>query len=235
MPRATQRPANACRPPACMLASILTSIPRRARNDSFAVCGLLLPRARVGQSSTCDPAAASGSRRSSLARYRAVGLAQQWRVGSRALHFGFLLLLLCNLASVVRGTSCSSSPTCLAHAGDENKQCFVKGYSHFWGFDTSPFFKFAFPSKGLYTFVKTQKDTSDCCYDLEVQGFMCHVLREGSPVSTLRRSTPGLRARTDRHVRPQRRLMVEFFSSKSSSECQPWEPTWISSYEMTTL
>ena len=58
----------------------------------------------------------------------------------------------------------------------------MKGYSHFWGFNASPFYKFDFPGKGLYTFVKTQKDVSDCCYNLEVQGFMCNVLKGGIPV-----------------------------------------------------
>ena len=62
------------------------------------------------------------------------------------------------------------------------KTCFLKGYSHFWGFDASPFSKFDFPAKGLYTFAKVQKDTSDCCGDLEIEGFMCDILKNNTPV-----------------------------------------------------
>ena len=69
-----------------------------------------------------------------------------------------LLLVVCGWATV--------------HA--DNKECHLKGYSHFWGFDTSPRYKFDFPGKGLYTFVKTDS--------LEVQGFMCDVLKGGTPV-----------------------------------------------------
>lgn len=128
-----------------------------------------------------------------VAAARVATAVQRWHVGSRALHLSLQLLLLCELATVTRGTRCSSSPTCPAHASDANKQCFLKGYSHFWGFDASPFMKFDFPGKGLYTFVKTQKDVSDCCYDVEVQGFMCHVLKDGSPVrtATLYARSPG--------------------------------------------
>ena len=71
-----------------------------------------------------------------------------------------LLLVVCGWATV--------------HA--DNKECHLKGYSHFWGFDTSPRYKFDFPGKGLYTFVKTETDS------LEVQGFMCDVLKGGTPV-----------------------------------------------------
>ena len=69
-----------------------------------------------------------------------------------------LLLVVCGWATV--------------HA--DNKECHLKGYSHFWGFDTSPMSKFDFPGKGLYTFAKTDS--------LEVQGFMCDVLKGGTPV-----------------------------------------------------
>ena len=69
-----------------------------------------------------------------------------------------LLLVVCGWATV--------------HA--DNKECHLKGYSHFWGFDTSPAYKFDFPGKGLYTFAKTDS--------LEVQGFMCDVLKGGTPV-----------------------------------------------------
>ena len=129
---------------------------------------------------------------------------------SRPPHLGLLLLLLCDLATVARGQRCSSSPTCPAHASDTHKECFVKGYSHFWGFDTSPFFKFDFPGKGVYTFAKTQKDESDCCYDLEVQGFMCHVVAadgttpvralHACPRHTLHARTLGLCVGTDRRL-----------------------------------
>ena len=43
----------------------------------------------------------------------------------------------------------------------------------FWGFDTSPMSKFDFPGKGFSTLVKTETDS------LEVQGFMCDVLKGG--------------------------------------------------------
>ena len=104
------------------------------------------------------------------------------------MHLVVVLLLLCDLANVVSGSSCSSSASCPAHESEDTKTCYLKGYSHFWGFDTSSFFKFDFPGKGMYTFVKSQKDTTDCCFDVEIQGFMCDVLKGGEVVRAHRTS-----------------------------------------------
>ena len=90
-----------------------------------------------------------------------------------------LLLLFCDSA---RSDCLRSDSTCPVAASDPTKTCFLKGYSHFWGFDTSAFSKFDFPAKGLYTFAKVQKDTSDCCGDLEIEGFMCDILKNNAPV-----------------------------------------------------
>ena len=89
-----------------------------------------------------------------------------------------MLLLVCFVADV-KG-SCSSSASCPLHASDSIYTCWIKSISQFWNFAGS---KFAFPGKGLYTLAKISKDTSNCCYDLEVQAFMCEVLRGGVPVS----------------------------------------------------
>ena len=92
----------------------------------------------------------------------------------------FLLLLFCDSAR----SDCllRSDATCPLAESDPTETCFLKGYSHFWGFDASPFSKFDFPAKGLYTFAKVQKDTSDCCGDLEIEGFMCDILKNNTPV-----------------------------------------------------
>ena len=78
--------------------------------------------------------------------------ARQRGAGSRRAQlspdFLCVLLALCDLATVVRASRCSSSPTCPAHNTDTNMECFVKGYSHFWGFNASPFYKFDFPGRG---------------------------------------------------------------------------------------
>lgn len=117
-----------------------------------------------------------------------LGRCRAWKSIRRRSHLPVLWLLF-GLIANADGTSCSSSPTCPAHASDAMKTCFAKGYSHFWGFDTSPFFKFPLPGKGLYTLAKTQKDVNDCCYDLEIQGFFCDVLRSGDSVSAPRALT----------------------------------------------
>jgi hypothetical protein len=46
-------------------------------------------------------------------------------------------------------------------------------------------FPIAMPGKGLYTILKVSKDESNCCYDLEVQGFMCEVMRNKTAVRAL--------------------------------------------------
>ena len=43
-------------------------------------------------------------------------------------------------------------------------------------------FPIAMPGKGLYKILKVSKDESNCCYDLEVQGFMCEVMKNKTAV-----------------------------------------------------
>lgn len=56
----------------------------------------------------------------------------------------------------------------------------MKGVPHVWNFKGE---KMLFPAKGLYTLAKVKRDLSSCAsYEIEVQAFMCHVLRGGNPV-----------------------------------------------------
>ena len=75
----------------------------------------------------------------------------------------------------------------------------MKQYGQTWGFKTSYAglklntrekrnggFPIAMPGRGLYKIAKVSKDESNCCYDLEVQGFMCEVMKNKTAVSTSR-------------------------------------------------
>ena len=49
-----------------------------------------------------------------------------------------------------------------------------------WGFSSVK--NMNFPSIGLYTLAKVSKDTSTCCYDLEIQAFLGNAVRNGNRV-----------------------------------------------------
>ena len=104
------------------------------------------------------------------------------RLASRSwpLHLAVLVALF-DLVAVTTG-SCSASPTCPLHAGESTATCWLKGSSNFYNFGGTQSRYNEFPGLGQFTFAKVSKDVSNCCYELEVQGFMCQVLRQGQPV-----------------------------------------------------
>lgn len=65
-------------------------------------------------------------------------------------------------------------------ASDSPAFCSITSAASFWNFAGD---KRAFPGLGLYTLAKISKDVSNCCYDIEVQAFMCPYKRGGTPVS----------------------------------------------------
>ena len=100
------------------------------------------------------------------------------------------MVVLLNLIFVPQAIGqCSSGPTCPLHntAGSATSTCKILGYSKAFAFGLPNSGKwrkaYQFPSKGLYTLAKISKDETNCCVDLEVQAFMCQVLRSGTPVS----------------------------------------------------
>ena len=103
-------------------------------------------------------------------------------------HLSFHLLLLCGMADVAMGQSCSSSSTCPEHANDKELSCFLKAVNNMWGF--SQVKNMNFPGIGLYTLAKVSKDSSNCCYDLEVQAFLCNAERSGTRVNSLQDCLP---------------------------------------------
>ena len=95
------------------------------------------------------------------------------------MHLSFPLLL-CGMAAVARASSCSSSSTCPAHEDNRDIGCLFKGINNMWGFSSLK--NMNFPGIGLYTLARVSKDTSDCCYDLEVQAFLGNAMRGGNRV-----------------------------------------------------
>ena len=89
-------------------------------------------------------------------------------------------LLLLSFLAAASGTRCTSSPTCPLYASNKLHQCFLKSINHMWTWNSN--YKMNFPGKGLYTLAKISKSESDCCYDIHVQGFMCHAQRNGTEV-----------------------------------------------------
>ena len=59
--------------------------------------------------------------------------------------------------------------------------CWLKNFAQTWAFDGGG--TVVFPGTGLYQILKVAKDENNCCYELDVQAFMCQVLRDGTAVS----------------------------------------------------
>ena len=92
------------------------------------------------------------------------------------------------MADAAMGQSCSSSSTCPEHANNKELSCFLKGVNNMWGY--SQVANMNFPGIGLYTLAKVSKDSSNCCYDLEVQAFLCNAERSGTRVNSLQDCLP---------------------------------------------
>ena len=85
-----------------------------------------------------------------------------------------ILLLLNGLIGTVSG-GCASSNTCPLHASDSLKECYFKSINQMWTPNTAE--PVHMPGEGLYSFAKVSKDESNCCYDLNVQAYMCEAQR----------------------------------------------------------
>ena len=91
--------------------------------------------------------------------------------------------LLCLFVPRAQAQQCSSAPTCpsySAQSGLASSTCSLKQFNHMLDFDGG--FPVAMPGRGLYRIWKVSKDESNCCYDLEVQGFMCEVMKNKTAV-----------------------------------------------------
>jgi hypothetical protein len=132
-----------------------------------------------------------------ISRWRAPRGFARWRAswGTR------LTALLCLFVPEALAQQCASAPTCPAYSWQSGlalDTCSMKQYGQTWGLRTmyagtklsgkqlsDGGFPIAMPGKGLYTILKVSKDESNCCYDLEVQGFMCEVMRNKTAVRAL--------------------------------------------------
>ena len=131
------------------------------------------------------------------------------------------LVLLSMFVTVASG-GCASSNTCPLHASDSLKSCYFKSINQMWTPNAAG--PVHMPGEGLYSFAKVSKDESNCCYDLNVQAYMCEAQRRNGDkvifVAPLGRC-PQRRARAqatrlDLHLEPRalrcacaRRLMVQ--------------------------
>ena len=99
-----------------------------------------------------------------------------------------LLIQLYVLVPGALANQCSSAPTCPAYAPQDgplaNAWCSMRGFGLTWGMNSNG--RVQMPGKGLYKIFKVSKDESNCCFDLEVQGFMCEVLKNGTAVRASR-------------------------------------------------
>ena len=132
-----------------------------------------------------------------IARWRAPRVFARWHAsrGTRS------TALLCLFVPEALAQQCASAPTCPAYSwqsGLASDTCSMKQYGQTWGLSTmyagtrlsgkqsrDGGFPIAMPGKGLYKILKVSKDESNCCYDLEVQGFMCEVMRNKTAVRAL--------------------------------------------------
>ena len=131
-----------------------------------------------------------------IARWRAPRGFARWHASRGAR----LTALLCLFVPEALAQQCASAPTCpaLGQSGLASDTCSMKQYGQTWGLSTmyagtklsgkqsrDGGFPIAMPGKGLYKILKVSKDESNCCYDLEVQGFMCEVMRNKTAVRAL--------------------------------------------------
>ena len=125
--------------------------------------------------------------------------------GNKSTVLTVLPTLLCLFVPKALAQQCSSAPTCSAHSTQSGlalKKCSLKSLNSIWPDhgDFDAVFPVTMPGRGLYTILKVSKDESNCCYDLEVQGFMCEVMKNktavrASPAVLLRaRQTPSHRS-----------------------------------------
>ena len=108
-----------------------------------------------------------------------------WRAprGDTSTARAVLPTLLCLFVPRALAQQCSSAPTCPAYSwqsGLASSKCSLTGENLMMDFDG--IFPVAMPGRGLYRILKVSKDESNCCYDLEVHGFMCEVINNKTAV-----------------------------------------------------
>ena len=109
----------------------------------------------------------------------------RWRAqrGDTSTARAVLPTLLCLFVPRALAQQCSSAPTCPAYSwqsGLASSKCSLTGLNQMRDFDG--IFPVAMPGRGLYRILKVSKDESNCCYDLEVHGFMCEVMNNKTAV-----------------------------------------------------
>ena len=95
-------------------------------------------------------------------------------------HKPITILVLLSLFVATAIGSCASSNACPLHASDGLKQWYFKSINQMWTPNTAG--PVHMPSEGLYSFAKVSKDESNCCYELNVQAFLCEAQRGGVKV-----------------------------------------------------
>ena len=116
----------------------------------------------------------------------AIAIAARRARGNKVTARTVLLILLYLFFPAALANQCSLAPTCSAyelHSGSSAK-CTMKHFGHTKSFNGGG--PVQMPGKGLYKVLKVSKDESNCCFDLEVQGFMCEVLKNGTAVRASR-------------------------------------------------
>ena len=118
----------------------------------------------------------------------AIAIAARRARGNKVTARTVLLILLYLFFPGALANQCSSAPTCPAYAPQDgplaNAWCSMRGFGLTWGMNSNG--RVQMPGKGLYKIFKVSKDESNCCFDLEVQGFMCEVLKNGTAVRASR-------------------------------------------------
>jgi len=114
-----------------------------------------------------------------------------WRAprGDTSTARAVLLALLCLFAPRALAQQCSSAPTCPSYSAQSGlalSTCRLTQYNSMMDFDGG--YPVAMPGRGVYRIFKVSKDESNCCYDLEVHGFMCEVMKNKTAV----RASPAL-------------------------------------------
>ena len=130
-----------------------------------------------------------------------------WRAprGDTSTARAVLSALLCLFVPRALAQQCSSAPTCPSYSAQSGlalSTCRLTQYNSMVDFGGG--YPVAMPGRGLYRIFKVSKDESNCCYDLEVHGFMCEVMKNKTAVRASPLSCPAAAAAAAAAARRQR-------------------------------